>query len=167
MEYAIELKNEELRFNAMHFVEFQTTPGEWRAEPLHGHDFRVEARIEAPLGDDGCVVDFIAARDSLKEVLAGWNGRVLLPTSSKSASYIASEDTVAIMLSLSKERIQGWGVPHAAVRYLDVTNVSTELIADAILAEWLNRLSLAPKTTVALRLEEAPGCYAVVTARTQ
>lgn len=59
----------EARFEAAHFLR------EYRgiSEPLHGHSYRVVAELERNSGgldEDELAVDFIAARDALREIAA-------------------------------------------------------------------------------------------------
>lgn len=165
MTFAIELKEPTLRFNAMHFVGFQTRAenGELMhcGESLHGHDFRVEARVDASLDEDGYVVDFIAARAALERALSRWNGRVLLARDAKCATYFECADQVEIAISTVGGTPECWRVPQRAVRFLNAVNATAEIIASEILNEWLSELPLERISNVELRLEEAPYDYAV------
>ena len=55
------------RFEASHWL--RSYRG--RAEPMHGHSWRVEAILEADrLDDEGMAFDFVAVRDQLREEVA-------------------------------------------------------------------------------------------------
>ncbi len=165
MEFSIEIKDASLRFNAMHFVGVKSLTGEWRAEPLHGHDFQVEARIESPIGldVDGCILDFSSLRESLAEVLEGWDGRVLLSSKAPYANYFECDDQeLEIEIEFGKGVFQRWRVPQSAVRFLGGAGASTEIIAANIVDEWIENCPIMMNFTVELRLQEAPGSCAVV-----
>ena len=74
--YRVKLEKEHLIFSAAHFITFAGNI----CERIHGHNYRVFAEVQAPLDENQYVIDFIALRDTLKEITDSLDHHVLLPT---------------------------------------------------------------------------------------
>ena len=74
--FHVRLDKELLVFSAAHFITFNGDI----CERLHGHNYRVSAEVHGPLDENHYVVDFIALRDTLKELTDELDHRMLLPT---------------------------------------------------------------------------------------
>ena len=62
--YHVRLIKEHLIFSAAHFITFNGNI----CERLHGHNYRVFAEVYGSLDENHYVIDFIALRDTLKEI---------------------------------------------------------------------------------------------------
>ena len=168
MKYTIELESPDYSFHATHFVAFPQRGAEdgapWYGEPPHEHDFFVSARLSCPLDASDCVVDFIAARRALLDVLARWNNRFLVATNMPCVSYVEkpTEDALEIQWKGAPSRAT-YTTPLSRVFWINASNASAEIVAGLILVEWLESLPIdfAPGVySATLRLEEALGFFA-------
>ena len=75
--YHVRLTKEHLIFSAAHFITFNGNI----CERLHGHNYRVFAEVYGPLDENQYVIDFIALRDTLKEITTELDHHMLLPAS--------------------------------------------------------------------------------------
>src|SRR6476660_8027823 len=75
-QYRVRVTKDYLVFSAAHFITFNGNI----CERLHGHNYRVAAEVAGPLDENHYVVDFIALRDALREIIAELDHHVLLPT---------------------------------------------------------------------------------------
>lgn len=75
-----------LCFSAGHFTIFSAT----QRERLHGHNYRLEASITAPLGEPGITFDYAIFRNKLADLCRQLHSRVLLPQISP---YLQIEET--------------------------------------------------------------------------
>ena len=75
-QYRIRLTKDYLVFSAAHFITFNGNI----CERLHGHNYRVEAELSGDLDENYYVVDFIAVRDALQEIVLRLDHHMLLPT---------------------------------------------------------------------------------------
>lgn len=160
VKFSVDLEPPDFRFNATHFISFQDASGRWIAEDFHGHDYRARLKITRELDDSGCVIDFVAAMNSFREVLEGWDHRVLLPKSPLCAARTDSETSVETVLEGEPQR--KYVFPKTRVKDLDARNATTEETAFAILDEFAEKIGISSGLT--LRLEEAPGCFVEVSA---
>jgi 6-pyruvoyltetrahydropterin/6-carboxytetrahydropterin synthase len=74
----IELAKEYLKFSAAHFTIFSAT----ERERLHGHNFKVAARLTAPVGANGMCFSYRVFKDKLGELCAGLDEYTLLAAQS-------------------------------------------------------------------------------------
>lgn len=65
-----------LSFSAGHFTIFSATHREY----LHGHNYRLEASITAPLGEPGITFDYAIFRTKLADLCRKIHSRLLMPT---------------------------------------------------------------------------------------
>ena len=118
--YCVRVSSEQMTFSAGHFITF----GQDTCEPLHGHDYRVAAEMHGPLDENQCVLDFIALRDSLAEILAELDHRVLLPSESPSIRVVEGpKETEAPFAD------RRWVLPRGDCLVLPIANTTAELLA--------------------------------------
>jgi 6-pyruvoyltetrahydropterin/6-carboxytetrahydropterin synthase len=67
-----------LNFSIGHFTIFSAT----QRERLHGHNYRLEAAITAPLGEPGITFDYAIFREKLAGLCRKIHSRLLLPAQS-------------------------------------------------------------------------------------
>lgn len=119
----VKLTKDHLVFSAGHFITF----GGNICERIHGHNYRVEVELHGPLDENHYVVDFIALRDSLQEIVTGLDHRMLLPTKHP-AIHVAS-DGKEVTATFEDRR---WVFPQEECILLDIPNTTTELLAQWI-----------------------------------
>lgn len=73
--FRVLLQKEQLVFSAAHFITFAGDI----CECLHGHNYGVKAEVAGPLDENQYVVDFIAFRDNMSEIVKQLDHHVLLP----------------------------------------------------------------------------------------
>ena len=132
-QYSVRLKKEAFVFSAAHFITYNGNV----CERLHGHNYRVAAQAFGPLDENQYVVDFIALRDTLQEILGELDHHVLLPTDHPSIRVTANEREVEARFEQRR-----WVFPRADCVLLPVANTTAELLARFIgnrLSEELKR----------------------------
>jgi 6-pyruvoyltetrahydropterin/6-carboxytetrahydropterin synthase len=117
--YAVRLAKAEHVFSAAHFITFGG-----HCERLHGHNYRVAVEIRGTLDEDSLVVDFIAVRDALREIVAQLDHVVLLPTEHAELTVDEVGDEVQVVLGERR-----WVFPRGDCRLLPVANTTAELVA--------------------------------------
>jgi 6-pyruvoyltetrahydropterin/6-carboxytetrahydropterin synthase len=117
--YSVRLAKAEHVFSAAHFITYAG-----QCERLHGHNYRVSAEIFGTLDEDFLVVDFIAVRDALREILGKLDHYVLLPTEHRELGV--KEVGEEIHVTFNKRR---WIFPRGDCRLLPVANTTAELVA--------------------------------------
>ncbi len=145
-------------FSASHFIVFENG----FCEPLHGHNFRVEAILDAPLNKAGYAVDFLAVSEALKSILQPWRERLLLPGNNKDFSIKRNGSQIEISYTQPDGTPLFWSIPAEHCVILNIVNATAELLAQTIAERLLERLS--SETTlnwIEIRLEETQGCAAV------
>lgn len=74
----IELSKEYLKFSAAHFTIFSAT----ERERLHGHNFKVAAKVTAPVGDNGMCFSYRILKDKLERLCESLDEYMLLSAQS-------------------------------------------------------------------------------------
>jgi 6-pyruvoyltetrahydropterin/6-carboxytetrahydropterin synthase len=121
--YSVRVSSDDLTFSAAHFVIF----GPEQREPLHGHNYRVSAEVAGQLDSCHCVIDFIALRDALRELLSEMDHRMLLPGEQPLLQLAADEQELEVRFAR-----QRWVFPQSDCSVLPIANVTAELLADYI-----------------------------------
>jgi 6-pyruvoyltetrahydropterin/6-carboxytetrahydropterin synthase len=109
-----------LVFSAAHFITFAGNV----CERLHGHNYKVAAEVEGPLDENQYVVDFIALRDALKEIVLELDHHVLLPTEHPTIRVTPGEASVEAFFEDRR-----WVFPRGDCVLLPVANTTAELLA--------------------------------------
>jgi len=153
--YWVRIADESLVFSAAHFI----TYGKEVCESLHGHNYRVKARVRGPLDENQCVVDFAALREALRAVLSDLDHRTLLPAAHPLIHLAAGSQEVEARFGDRR-----WVFPRADCVLLPIANTTAELLARYLAARLLEvlreRLAIRP-TSVEIELEECFGQSAV------
>ncbi len=118
--YKVLLQKEQLVFSAAHFITFAGDI----CECLHGHNYGVRAEVEGPLDENQYVVDFIAFRDSLAQIVKQLDHHVILPTSHPLIHVNAGEKEVLVTF-----REKRWIFPREDCMLLPIANTTAEQIA--------------------------------------
>ena len=129
--YHVRISKDYLVFSAAHFITFNGNI----CERLHGHNYRVAAEVFGPLDENQYVIDFIALRDALKEIVDGLDHRMLLPTGHSQIQVTCDERSIEAAFEDRR-----WVFPREDCVLLPVTNTTAELLARHIGHELLDRL---------------------------
>jgi 6-pyruvoyltetrahydropterin/6-carboxytetrahydropterin synthase len=118
--YRVLLQKEQLVFSAAHFITFAGDV----CECLHGHNYGVKAEVCGPLDENQYVVDFIAFRDTLAEIIRRLDHHVLLPTSHPLIDVAVGDQEVVTTF-----RNKRWVFPREDCMLLPISNTTAEQIA--------------------------------------
>ncbi|MEZ6074452.1 MAG: 6-carboxytetrahydropterin synthase [Pirellulaceae bacterium] len=118
--YRVSLQKEQLVFSAAHFITFAGDV----CECLHGHNYGVKAEVAGPLDENQYVIDFIAFRDTLADVVKQLDHQVLLPTTHPLIDV--REDEVEVIVNFRHKR---WAFPREDCMLLPIANTTAEQIA--------------------------------------
>jgi 6-pyruvoyltetrahydropterin/6-carboxytetrahydropterin synthase len=137
--FRVLLQKEQLVFSAAHFITFAGDI----CECLHGHNYAVKAEVAGPVDENHYVVDFIAFRDTLAEIVKRLDHHVLLATEHPLIKVAAGEKEVVTTF-----REKRWIFPAEDCMLLPIGNTTAEKIAWWIAHEL--RQILKPKVGDAL-----------------
>lgn len=118
--YWVRLTKDYLVFSAGHFITFAGNI----CERLHGHNYRVTAEVAGPLDENHYVVDFIALRDLLREIVLELDHHMLLPTEHPKIIVRADEREVE-----ARFEDRRWVFPRGDCVLLPLANTTAELLA--------------------------------------
>jgi len=118
--YKIRVTKDYLCFCAAHFIVFRGD----ECEKIHGHNYRVAAELDAELGEDFLVFDFIEMKRILRAITDKLDHLMLVPTKSTKLAVEIGEKTVRIGFE-DKE----WIFPREDCALLPVENTTAELLA--------------------------------------
>ncbi len=129
--YKVQVTKDYLVFSAGHFITFNGD----QIERLHGHNYRVWATIEGPLDENQYVIDFIALRDALREIVLQLDHYMLLPTEHPQIRVDAGEEEVEVTFQQRR-----WVFPSRDCRLLPIPQTTTEMLARYIGHQLLDAL---------------------------
>ncbi|MDY0293736.1 MAG: 6-pyruvoyl tetrahydropterin synthase family protein [Candidatus Methanomethylophilaceae archaeon] len=78
-----------LRFSACHFI-----PRHEKCSRLHGHSYIIRLRLEGEIGEDGMVMDFVAMKRKLRELIEIFDHKTLLPSKSDTVGITITDGSV-------------------------------------------------------------------------
>ncbi|MDO4585912.1 MAG: 6-carboxytetrahydropterin synthase [Planctomycetia bacterium] len=159
--YSVSLDHESFSFCASHFITFPIfsetsfqkkknfstifSSEKKELEPLHGHDFRVRAIIFGFLNQNHYVLDFIAASEILKSVLAPFQHKILLAENHPQFRYESkSVDGVTeleVRFQKSDGKVKRWIFPQEDILLLPLENTTTEEMARIIAVDFFERIT--------------------------
>jgi 6-pyruvoyltetrahydropterin/6-carboxytetrahydropterin synthase len=152
--YHVRIAKAEHVFSAAHFITYGG-----RCERLHGHNYHVAAEVHGPLDADHMVVDFLAVREALDEIIGDLDHYVLLPADHPRLRV--SEEGDEVVATLAGRR---WVFPRGDCRLLPLANTTAELLASYIggrlLAALETRTGVRPDH-VKVEVDECDGQVAV------
>ena len=138
-QYHVKIEKERLVFSAAHFITYNGDI----CEPLHGHNYHVAAEVRGPLDENHYVIDFIALRDALQEIVDGLDHRMLLPTEHPTIKVQSTnrkdskKDSGEIEVTHGDRR---WIFPAGDCVLLPMPNTTAKLLARHIGHELLDAL---------------------------
>lgn len=124
--FKVQLQKEQLVFSAAHFITFAGNI----CECLHGHNYGVRAEVTGSLDDNRYVIDFIAFRDSLAEIVKRLDHHVLLPTTHPLIQVHEEPQEVTVRF-----REKRWIFPREDCMLMPVSNTTAEEIAQYVAVE--------------------------------
>jgi 6-pyruvoyltetrahydropterin/6-carboxytetrahydropterin synthase len=157
--YKVRVTKDSLVFCSGHFITFNGD----HCERIHGHNYRVEVEVEAPLDENSYVFDFIALRDQTQAIVNELDHRMLLPSQSR---LILLEDDGPNIKVRYKERF--WSFPKDECVLLPVDNTTAELLANYIAGRLLDAfaaMGLTRPEVIRVEVEESFGQAAQVERR--
>jgi 6-pyruvoyltetrahydropterin/6-carboxytetrahydropterin synthase len=129
-------------------------------EPLHGHNYRVQVRGEAPQLEGDMVFDFLNIKPIVREVCDSLDHKLLIPKDNKHLKIYTDKKNYVIQTP--DESI--FSIPMSDVLLLPILNTSAERIAvyicDEIRAKVLSQFGFSFKS-LEVEVEETPGQSAV------
>lgn len=147
--YSVEVAKSDLKFSAAHFTLFP----DGRAEPLHGHDYRIRVRIEGDaLGELGLLADLRRLKKHIRARCSRLDERVLLPAHAKAVSIDRVGDHVEVAWGDRRYRF-----PADEVVELALDNVSMERLAEMLWTEIAPALGDSAADILTVEVEETPG----------
>ncbi len=156
-QYLVKIEKERHVFSAAHFITYDGDT----CEPLHGHNYHVAAEVRGPLDENQYVIDFIALRDALQEIVDRLDHRMLLPTEHPTIKIAAISHGHEIEVTHGDRR---WVFPSTDCVLLPMANTTAELLARYIGHELLDSLEKrlgARPTEVTISVDECDGQWGV------
>ena len=155
--YDVLLEKDTLVFSAAHFITFNGNV----CERLHGHNYRVRCRVSGALDENGYVIDFIALRDALTEIVGRLDHHMLLPQHHATIKVTESDGEVTARFEERR-----WVFPTEDCVILPIANTTAELMAGWIGSELITALRQkmpdAALATVTISVDENRGQWASV-----
>ena len=150
-QHSVQLKLNRLVFSSAHFITYQDDV----CERLHGHNYHVSVEVDGPLGKNEYVVDFVALRDAVQQMVDRLDHRMLLPTEHPTIQVLLEGDEVHVSHGTRR-----WVFPADDCVLLPVANTTSELLARQLGTELLavlrDRLMVEP-TRLKLFVDECDG----------
>jgi len=154
-QYCVKIEKERLVFCAAHFITYDGNT----CEPLHGHNYHVAAEVRGSLNENQYVIDFIALRDTLQEIVDGLDHRMLLATEHPTIAVQGQGQEVEVTHDQRR-----WVFPAQDCVLLPIANTTAELLARHIGLQVLNaleaRLGTRP-TYLQIAVDECDGQWGV------
>jgi 6-pyruvoyltetrahydropterin/6-carboxytetrahydropterin synthase len=154
-QYHVRLTKDFLVFSAAHFI----TYGGNICERLHGHNYRVAAEVYGPLDKNQYVIDFIALRDTLRELVLELDHHMLLPERHPTIRVVAGDKSVEVTFEDRR-----WVFPRGDCVILPVENTTAELLAHYLgqrLLDALQRRTGVRPRRVRMEVDECEGQWGV------
>ena len=156
--FSIRVYKQYFNFASSHFMLFR----DGSREPLHGHNYRVQVKGNAPELSDDMVFDFLNIKPIVRKICESLDHKLLIP---KLNGNITIEDREKNYVFITKDESM-FSIPKSDVLLLPIENTSAERIAAYIASE----LSLEMKkqynfefNELEIEVEETPGQCAVFT----
>lgn len=158
--YTVRVARDHLVFACGHFISYDGH----QCERLHGHNYRAAVEVEAPLGTDWYVFDFLALRARAKELTDALDHHMLLATANPVIRVIEAGGSYHVAY---KDR--EWRFPKGDCVLLPIENTTAELIAkhlaDRLLGVLREKHGFTP-VRMSVEVEECVGVSATYEWRT-
>ncbi len=150
-QYRVRVGDDSTVFAAAHFITSERDV----CEALHGHNFAAAVTVEGPLNRSHYVVDFVAMKKLVGELLAHVDHRVLLPMEHDQIRIDVQGDEVEVRFPGRR-----WVFPRSECALLPLANTTVELLARHLAQSLLDRLAERMDVQgfrVTVEVEESPG----------
>jgi 6-pyruvoyltetrahydropterin/6-carboxytetrahydropterin synthase len=147
--FTLRLAKGDFKFSAAHFTLFSAT----EAEPLHGHNYRVQVEVGGDELDElGLLIETGILKRRIRELLAGLDDRVLLAERSPLLDLAVEDGAVDCHYADRAYRF-----PEREVVMLPLVNVTMELLARMLWRQLAQDLAPGVATHLAVEIEETDG----------
>lgn len=137
--YRVRLRKAVHVFCAGHFITLTDT----LCEPVHGHNWTVAVEVDGVPDGHGMVVDFILLRDTLTQIVARLDHRMLLPTGNRHLDVSESIGPGGLPEVTVRFERRRWVFPADECVLLPLANTTAEWLAAWIGAELTASLAAA------------------------
>lgn len=156
MNYSIKVYKQYFNFAASHFLVFK----DGTREPLHGHNYRVMLKGEAPKLDGDMVFDFLDIKPIVREVCDSLDHKLLIPKLNDQIKIHEHDKNFKIITPDESE----FSIPKSDILLLSIENTSAERLAiylcDQIREKTLQKFNFS-FSSLEIEVEETPGQSAV------
>ena len=153
--YSIDIDGQKcnLRFSAAHYIHGHPTCGR-----LHGHDFTVHISVDGALDSSGIVLDFLDIESSVRNLISVLDHKILL------AKRLTTIDGQYVRFDTSDGETV---VPVGSVSIIDVSDITSELLARSLLSGILDSKCLVTSSIsrISVGISESNGRIAWATLR--
>lgn len=154
--FSIRVYKQYFNFASSHFMLFK----DGTREPLHGHNYRVQVRGNAPELDDDMVFDFLNIKPIVRKICDSLDHKLLIP---KNNPNLKIEDREKNYNIITKDE-SFFSIPKSDVLLMPIENTSAERIAAYLALEIKNevfRVYQFEFNELEIEVEETPGQSAV------
>jgi 6-pyruvoyltetrahydropterin/6-carboxytetrahydropterin synthase len=154
--FSIKVYKQYFNFASSHFMIFDNGD----REPLHGHNYRVEVRGEAPQLEGDMVFDFLNIKPIVREVCDSLDHKLLIPKDNKNLKIYTEKKNY--IFETPDESV--FSIPVKDVLLLPILNTSAERLAVFICDEIRTKVQAKygfSFTSLEVEVEETPGQSAV------
>ncbi|MCB9091055.1 MAG: 6-carboxytetrahydropterin synthase [Halobacteriovoraceae bacterium] len=155
--YSIKVYKQYFNFASSHFLIFENGT----REPLHGHNYRVAVRGEAPKLTSDMVFDFLDIKPIVREVCDSLDHRLLLPRDHRDLKVFEEGATHWKIVPPDEKYLI---IPKEDVIFLPIENTSAERLAIYLchrIKEIVRQKYQFEFTLLEVEVEETPGQSAV------
>lgn len=150
--FGLWLNKDAFCFTAAHFLTF----ADGSREELHGHNYRVELRLEGNVDETGLLMDFLELIPLLEKICRALDRRTLLAADNPHLQMETLGETVTV-----SHRSDSFSFPRGDTVVLPLRNTSTELLAGYLARKIRDALARftprPPLRALEVRLEESSG----------
>jgi 6-pyruvoyltetrahydropterin/6-carboxytetrahydropterin synthase len=154
--FSIKVYKQYFNFASSHFMIFENGT----REPLHGHNYRVQVKGEAPDLEGDMVFDFLDIKPIVREICDSLDHKLLIPKDNKHLKIYTENKNIVIQTPDEST----FSIPASDVLLLPILNSSAERMAvyicDEIRAAVKQRFGYA-FMSLEVEVEETPGQSAV------
>ena len=155
-DFSIRVYKQYFNFSSSHFLLFE----DGTREPLHGHNYRVNVKGNAPIQSSDMVFDFLDIKPIVREVCDSLDHRLLLP--GENPNLKIKEDLGQLVIETPDKST--FSFPKQDVIILPIPNTSAERLAIYISYEIRRRIKKKFSFSFPLleiEVEETPGQSAI------
>ena len=156
MDYSIRVYKQYFNFASSHFLIFK----DGSREPLHGHNYRVQIKGDAPELTGDMVFDFLDIKPIVREVCDSLDHKLLLPKENPMLELHREDQNFQVRTPDGSH----FSFPVSDVLLLPIHNTSAELLASYLATQIVEKVHQKYNfrfTNLEIEVEETPGQSAV------